>query len=91
MQVRVEFLGLARRRAGRPDIELVLEGGQTSLKEVLHALAQHLPALAGELWTGSELAAHWTICVDGARFVRDPATRVRDGQCLWLMSADAGG
>lgn len=91
MQVRVEFLGLARRRAGRADVVLVLEGRQTSLGAVLHALAQRLPALGQELTTGGELAAHWTVCLDGARFVRDPATPLADGACLWLMSADAGG
>lgn len=91
MQVRFEFLGLARQRAGRADIELRLEGGPTSLAEVLDALAQQLPELGRELWTEGRLAAHWTLCLDGAVFVRNPATPVRDGQCLWVMSADAGG
>jgi molybdopterin converting factor small subunit len=91
MRVRIEFLGLARRRAGQADIELVLEGTTASLAAVLHELAQRLPGLGRELWTGGELAAHWAVCLDGARFVRDPAALVPDGTCVWLLSADAGG
>lgn len=91
MQVRVEFLGLARHRAGRSDLELVLEGPRTSLARVLRELTQRLPALGQDLLAGDNLSAHWTVCLDGARFVRDPATPIGDGACLWLMSADAGG
>lgn len=91
MRVTVEFLGLARRRAGRPAIALQFEGPQTSLGTILDELTQQLPNLGQELRAGRDLSPHWTICVEGQRFIRDPDTAIQDGQCLWVVSADAGG
>jgi molybdopterin converting factor small subunit len=91
MAVRVEFFGIARQRAGVSELSLDLPGSDARFGDALRALAARLPALAQELVVGGRLHESLTANLDGARFVSDPATPIRDGQCLLILSADAGG
>jgi molybdopterin converting factor small subunit len=91
MPIRVEFYGIARQRAGIGELALPVEGGHSLLGEVLHQLATRLPALGAELIAGGQLHDSLTANLDGIRFIRDPDSTIRDGQCLLLLSADAGG
>ena len=91
MAIRVEFFGIARQRAGVSELSLELPAGEARFADALRALASKLPALGQELVVDGRLHDSLTANLDGARFVSDPATPIRDGQCLLILSADAGG
>ena len=89
--IRVEFYGIARERAGMSQMALGFEREQVVLGDVLGALGERLPLLDRDCLKGSELAPGFTANLAGERFVRDPATTLQDGDCLLILSADAGG
>jgi molybdopterin converting factor small subunit len=91
MAIRVEFYGIARQRAGISDVQVDMTAREMRLRDVLSELTSRIPELGGELICGEKLHESVTANIDGARFVRDPATLIQDGQCLLILSADAGG
>jgi molybdopterin converting factor small subunit len=91
MAIRVEFFGIARQRAGVSELCLDLQRAATPLRRVLDEVATRLPELGRELVVEGRLHASLAANLDGARFVHDPATLIRDGQSLLILSADAGG
>jgi sulfur-carrier protein len=91
MAIRVEFYGIARQRAGVGEVRLDLHADQAPLAEVLQQVAESLPALGHELVIHGRLHESLMANLDGQRFVSDPATPIGDGQCLLILSADAGG
>jgi sulfur-carrier protein len=91
MAIRIEFYGIARQRAGVSDVNLDTTAREMRLHDVLTELTRRIPELSRELVCGGRLHESLTANLDGARFVRDPATLVRDGQCVLILSADAGG
>ena len=91
MAIRVEFFGLARQRAGISQLDLELPAGNTPLADVLRAIAREAPQLAGEWIVNGKLHSALAANLGGQQFVSDPATLVRDGQSLLILSADAGG
>jgi molybdopterin converting factor small subunit len=91
MSIRVEFFGIARQRAGVAELSLALQQPEVALAEILSALAARLPELADDWIADGRLHESLTANLDGLRFVSDPATVVRDGQSLLILSADAGG
>jgi molybdopterin converting factor small subunit len=82
----VEFLGIPRERAGVSDVEIDAE----TLGQVLRTLAVRFPLLR-ELITERGLHASVAANLNGDLFVSDPATPVRAGDRVILLSADAGG
>jgi sulfur-carrier protein len=90
MPIRVEFYGIARQRAGRPAIELEPSGSAT-LGAIIEELGQRLPEFGRACVAGGDLQPELAANLDGQRFISDPATSIRDGQCLLILSADAGG
>ena len=91
MAVRVEFYGIARQRAGTSQLALDLVHAEISLGAVLERLASALPDFARECLSGGRLQPQLAANLDGQRFVSDPSAPIRDGQCLLILSADAGG
>jgi sulfur-carrier protein len=92
MTIRVELFGIARQRAGLKRLELDSDKPHATLHDVLQLLGQAAPQLRESgLLTSSGLHPTLAANVGGERFVRDPATIIRDGQSLLIMSADAGG
>jgi len=91
MPIRVELFGIARQRAGVGELLFEAAGGPMSLTDVLTAVARKAPQLDGPWISGGRLHASLAANIDGQRFVSDPATPIRDGQCLLILSADAGG
>ena len=73
--------------------EMMLESspGENRLGDVLAHLTAELPALGLGLVSVGSLHESLAVNLDGLRFVSDPATPIRDGQCLLILSADAGG
>jgi len=92
MAVCIEFYGMARRWAGMPKIRLEFAGHSTTLGDVFRRLGQSTEAMSGEVvCNAGKLHPTLSANLDGTRFVSDPATPIRDGQCLLILSADAGG
>jgi molybdopterin converting factor small subunit len=84
--VRIELLGLARERAGVAEVELQAD----TLGHLLSALAGRFPALR-DLIADDRLRPSIVANLNGDRFVSDPQTPLHDGDCVLILSADAGG
>lgn len=91
MAIRVEFYGIARQRAGASELELDADAAESPLESVLDQIVRKLPGFGEESLIEGRLHPALAANLDGERFVSDPATPIRDGQCLLILSADAGG
>ena len=67
-----------------------LEVHAHTLGELLAALANRVPSFA-ELINGDRLAPSFVANLNGDEFVSDPRTRLREDDCVLILSADAGG
>jgi molybdopterin-guanine dinucleotide biosynthesis protein A len=88
----VELFGVARLLAKTQVISLSLPRDAT-LAHVLSAIAQRLPVLVGRVIDSGKicLVAGFACNINGINFVRDPATKVRPHDKIFILSADAGG
>jgi molybdopterin converting factor small subunit len=84
--MQVEFFGIPRERAGvaRLDVEAV------TLGQLWSHLAEQIPSL-GPLLGGDRLNPIVVANLNGERFVSDPDTPLAHGDCVLILSADAGG
>lgn len=87
MSIRVELFGIPRHRAG---VGATTAAG-SRLDEVLADLSRRFPKLAEACLNVGRLRPGYLANVNGDRFVNDPATPLRPGDCLLILSADAGG
>jgi molybdopterin converting factor small subunit len=85
--VTVEFYGVPRARAGRSELTVPA----TTVAEALAEVAGACPGLTGLRQPDGRLAPQYVLSLDGERFLTDPAERLRSGDRLLLLSADAGG
>jgi molybdopterin converting factor small subunit len=83
----VEFFGVPRARAGRT--ELSVSAG--TVAELLAAIEASCPALKGVRRADGGPASQYLLSLDGREFLTDPAHRLRPGDRVLLLSADAGG
>jgi molybdopterin converting factor small subunit len=83
--MRVEFLGIPRERAGVAELELEAD----TLGQLLHALERRFPSLG--LIEAGRLHSSCRANLNGDTFVSDPRTRLSAGDCVLILSADAGG
>lgn len=86
-QVRVEFYGIPRARAG---VAQAIAAGNT-LGELVRSLSQMFPALSEYCFDGPQFRPGYTANVSGDRFTTDPTTPLNDGVTVLIMSLDAGG
>lgn len=84
-RVRVEFYGLARRRAGRA--ELVVEAG--TVRAALEAVG--VACLGLTAIRDNRLSPEFLVSVGGTRFTADLDEPLADGAALLILGADAGG
>jgi len=89
MGIRIEFYGIARQRAGVG--ELVLSTAPQSLSRLLLEVGRRFPGFGKECLVNGQLDRTLAVNLDGNQFVTDPDTSIRDGQCVLILSADAGG
>jgi molybdopterin converting factor small subunit len=82
----VEFLGISRDRAGIAELDVEAD----TLGRLLGTLAARMPGLA-ELIVVDRLHPSMAASLNGDRFISDPATPLRDEDCVLILSADAGG
>jgi molybdopterin converting factor small subunit len=85
--VTVEFLGVARFRAGRPEVCAI--GG--TVGELLRAVIAQCPTLSGLISDGDKLSRQYLVSFEGERFVDDTAEPVPAGCRVLILGADAGG
>jgi hypothetical protein len=84
----VEFYGIPRRRAGRA--QLVVR--RCVLAEVLAEVKQACPGLADLVQDDGRLAPQYLVSINGRRFTQVAEDRrLRPGDHVLLLSADAGG
>lgn len=90
--LRVELYGIARLRAGRDAVVLLLPSGAT-LGDAIAQLADLLPELVGPVFGADRrsLAAGSIASLDGREFTRDPGSALPAGKPLLLMPASSGG
>jgi hypothetical protein len=92
MAIRVEFYGLARQRAGVSELRIEAPCPEVTLRDVLALVSDAATGLSGSgLLAEGRLHATLSANLDGERFVSDSMAPIRDGQCLLILSADAGG
>ena len=84
--ITVELFGVPRLRAGRAEVPVEA----STVGEALAALERACPGLAG-LVQGARVSPHYLLSLDGRQFVTGLGERLRPGDRLLLLSADAGG
>ena len=87
MSVQVEFFGIPRQRAGVAETSVEA----ATLAELLDQLAERHAALAKSCFDNGCLQPGFLINVNGQTFTTDPATPLKPGDCVLLLSADVGG
>lgn len=90
-EVRVEFFGIPRQRAGVAETVVIVERCPATLADVIAALRPGFPELAAECFDGVALRAGFVASLAGRRFVDAPDTPVTGSDPLLILSADAGG
>ncbi len=85
--MRVEFLGLLRERAGVAELELRAD----TLGQLLTTLRTKFAPALDPVIAGDRLAPSFVANLNGNAFVTDPRTRLREEDCVLILSADAGG
>jgi molybdopterin converting factor small subunit len=85
--ITVELYGVPRLRAGTGRLNVEA----TTLARALAALGAACPALDGSVIRGEQVHPAYRLCLNGDRFVSDPATPLAEGDVLLLLAADVGG
>jgi hypothetical protein len=82
-----EFFGVPRLRAGTGRVEV----NASTLSAALEGVGRVCPALDGSVIQQGRVHPAYRVCLNGERFVSDPAMALADGDILLLMAADVGG
>jgi molybdopterin converting factor small subunit len=92
MQLKVEFLGLARELAGTKECPVELDDRAT-YRDVVRHLALRYPSLVGTVIIPDypDLAPSYMFNVGGRAMVRDLDKPAQAGERVLLMFAEAGG
>jgi molybdopterin-guanine dinucleotide biosynthesis protein A len=88
--VSVELFGVARLVAKTKVVSLSLPQDAT-LTHVFSALAKRFPALNGRIINADGLISGYTCNINGLDFVRAPSAKIKSGDKIFILSADAGG
>jgi molybdopterin-guanine dinucleotide biosynthesis protein A len=92
VQCTVEFFGVAQLLAKTRIISLALPR-EATYSHLFAALAKQLPILVGRVISpeGDKLVSGCACNVNGVEFIRNPAIKVKAGDKVLILSADAGG
>ena len=90
ISVCVELFGVPRMLAKTRSVSLDLTEDAT-LAQVLSALTEKLPILTGRVVEAGGLISGYTCNINGLDFVRTPNAKVKSGDKIFILSADAGG
>lgn len=87
MTVRIEFFSIPRIRAGTEAVDVEAE----TLGEALREVGRLFPQFERTCLAGKQLKAGYIANVNGRRFVSAAETPLEAGDCVMILSADAGG
>lgn len=94
MTVTIEFYGIVRERVGKDHIDVEAN----SLGEVMSELGEQFPEFARDCLSTNDnesgaktLNRLFIASLGKDQFIRDPQTPLVDGDCLLILSVDAGG
>ena len=92
VQCTVELFGMARLLAKTKTVALALPQ-EATLSHLFSALAEQLPILVGRVISPEKrnLISGCACNVNGLEFVRNPSAKIRTGDKILILSADAGG
>jgi molybdopterin-guanine dinucleotide biosynthesis protein A/molybdopterin converting factor small subunit len=92
VQCTVELFGVAQLLAKTKTVSLALPK-EATLSHLFSALAKQLPVLVGRVISpeGDKLVSGCACNVNGIEFVRNPTAKVKAGDKVLILSADAGG
>jgi molybdopterin converting factor small subunit len=88
----VEMWGLPREVSGMAEVELKLEDN-ASLQDVIAALRRQVPVLEGSvIYEGEDrLEGTCVFNIDGQFVMEDQNPKIKDGDCLRLLTLATGG
>ena len=86
-RIRVEFFGIVRTRADTSFLEVEA----ASIADAIDEIANHLPDVARLCFDDGRVRPGFLINLNGKQFTNDTARKLCHGDCLLLMSNDAGG
>jgi len=88
----VELFGMAQLLAKTKNVSLVLPQ-EATLAQLFAALAEQLPILVGQVISPdkNQLVGGCACNLNGLEFVRNPTVKVKTGDRVLILSADAGG
>jgi molybdenum cofactor guanylyltransferase len=88
----VELFGMAQMLAKTKTVSFALPQDAT-LSHLFSALAERLPMLVGRVLTPekNQLASGCACNMNGLEFVRNPTAKIKSGDRVLILSADAGG
>ena len=88
----VEFFGVAQLLTRNKTVSLALPQ-EATLSHLFSALAERMPVLVGRVITPEKnrLVSGCACNVNGLEFVRNPTAKIRNGDKILILSADAGG
>ena len=89
--IRIEFYGIPRQRAGVAETAIDLAEPSLDLATILTVLAERYPDFGRDCVFAGRLRTGYLANVSGEQFVTDPTLRLQAGDCLLIMTADAGG
>jgi molybdopterin converting factor small subunit len=92
ISVSIELFGVARLLAKTKAVSVSLPQ-EATLSHVFSALAEQLPILVGRVINSdrNNLFSGYACNINGLDFVRNPDARVKQGDKIFILSADAGG
>jgi molybdenum cofactor guanylyltransferase len=92
VQCTVELFGMAQLLAKTKTVSLALPQ-EATLSHLFFALAERLPILVGRVISPEKrnLISGCACNVNGLEFVRNPSAKIRTGDKILILSADAGG
>jgi molybdopterin-guanine dinucleotide biosynthesis protein A/molybdopterin converting factor small subunit len=92
VQCTVEFFGVAQLLAKTKTVSVALPQGAT-LSHLFSVLAEILPVLVDRVISSekNQLATGCACNINGLEFVRNPTAKIRTGDKILILSADAGG
>lgn len=88
----VEMFGLPRQVTELREVEVGLEDG-ASLRDVVAALRQEVPALEGPVIRAGEdrLLGHYAFNINGSLYFADYDIRIKSGDFVMLLTLATGG
>lgn len=87
MLIRIELYGIPRHRAGVAAVEVEAQ----RLGEALLQVGRQLPILNDVCLDSEHLRSGYLANINGRAFVSAPDTRLSPGDCVLILSSDAGG